>query len=950
VTLSAEGVAGGLAAGAHAATLTVTGRDTDAGGAEAHGTPKQVSVTLVVRKQRPDVLLDKALLEFECIEGQTSPAGQTFTVTNSGEDATLYWWTSALPSWLSFSPADNTLSSGGGLAQGAFDTVTVSIVGPLTLPARKYYEATITIHGEGVGGEPMLGLNGRTIDVRLWVKVPQRIDFDVTSLTFTGAIEEVSDPPTATQSVTLTNGGEVDLDWTAAAPVYVPPATSWLTVDTTAVASPLGPGASGQVDFVVDSDAAGIAEGTYTATVEFSDPNASNSPRTVTVTVEVLPRAEIVCAGTLDFACYLGENPANQTLVLSNPGASGLVWTAADANYNPAAPPAWLSVTSGGTTPGGGSDNLTVSIDTSGIVTPGTYQADITITGTDEIGGQPAKGSPKTVQVTLLVDLPRPVAHWKLDDGAGLTALDSSGNGNDGALTGMVGNEWMTGKVDGALEFDGTDDFVDVPDGFADFTGGFTVALWAYPTAAKSWARFIDFGNGAGNDNIILMRDGGTDDLTFEAFSGGSSGGQVIVAGAIALNEWQHFAATIDASGGVVIYKNGAQVGIGTTAVPNNVTRTSNYIGESNWGGADEFYQGRMDDVRIYDLALSATEIGLLYDMGQVAIESVTAADPVPPNDPDDNDILSDGDTLTIVFDIDTNRPSWPNLTKAEVDGLISFENTLGANYTGQWTAPDTLVITVVDASGGTLAIGNTITVVADGTDDLTNAAGTNLPSTAAAPVSGYWGVILTTGLVGHWEFEEGSGQTAIDSTGNGNDGTLGSAAGADSSDPIWVSGKVGSNALSFDGDNDYVSIGSPDIAPPWTAALWVRREDSSNNEARLLDSGSYSLRLEQYDNTNRVGFTRYSGGDYAFNYEAPIGTWVHLAFVGTASSTSLYVNGVPQDINANSISVPMSRIGTGPHSQPWISDNRAAKGLIDDVRIYNRVLSTAEIQALAGM
>ncbi|MHC4629535.1 MAG: hypothetical protein ACYTDV_21380 [Planctomycetota bacterium] len=56
---------------------------------------------------------------------------------------------------------------------------------------------------------------------------------------------------------------------------------------------------------------------------------------------------------------------------------------------------------------------------------------------------------------------PSLVGWWRLDDGSGTTATDSSGNGNDGTLTG--GPTWALGRLSGALEFDGVDDYVEVP-------------------------------------------------------------------------------------------------------------------------------------------------------------------------------------------------------------------------------------------------------------------------------------------------------------------------------------------------------------------------------------------------------------------------------------------------------------------------------------------------------
>jgi hypothetical protein len=122
---------------------------------------------------------------------------------------------------------------------------------------------------------------------------------------------------------------------------------------------------------------------------------------------------------------------------------------------------------------------------------------------------------------------------------------------------------------------------------------------------------------------------------------------------------------------------------------------------------------------------------------------------PAPPeissavaSDPDHSDpALSNGDMLTLTFDMNTNEPLAG--TKAQIDGLIDFGGkSLGSDYTGVWTSPDVLEITVVDASGGNLAIGDTIAIIEDGTNDLKNQAETSLASTSSADVSGYWGPV----------------------------------------------------------------------------------------------------------------------------------------------------------------------------------------------------------------
>ncbi|MFC1671673.1 hypothetical protein ACFL01_00920 [Planctomycetota bacterium] len=120
-------------------------------------------------------------------------------------------------------------------------------------------------------------------------------------------------------------------------------------------------------------------------------------------------------------------------------------------------------------------------------------------------------------------------------------------------------------------------------------------------------------------------------------------------------------------------------------------------------------------------------------------IVSVTA------DDPDDLDTwLSDGDTLKIRFDINTNQP--PMATMSDVNGLIDFGGkVLGTYYNAWWDDPRTIVINVMDATAGTLAISDSIFIIADGTNDLKNAAGSGAASTASGTVSGDWGSVSST-------------------------------------------------------------------------------------------------------------------------------------------------------------------------------------------------------------
>ena len=123
-----------------------------------------------------------------------------------------------------------------------------------------------------------------------------------------------------------------------------------------------------------------------------------------------------------------------------------------------------------------------------------------------------------------------------------------------------------------------------------------------------------------------------------------------------------------------------------------------------------------------------------------------------------------------------------------------------------------------------------------------------------------------------------------------------------------YAAGKVG-QAFHFDGDTGYFSNSAPSLSVPWTACFWVNRQDAAGlASAALVSDGLYELKLEQYNGTHEVGVSVFYGagnGDFTFNYIAPVGTWVHLTFVGTSSGTSLYTNGVFQGSITNSIPLP---------------------------------------------
>lgn len=212
---------------------------------------------------------------------------------------------------------------------------------------------------------------------------------------------------------------------------------------------------------------------------------------------------------------------------------------------------------------------------------------------------------------TATLKLKKLLAHWAFDNDP-----NDSADSYHGTLTGSPVYD-TAGVFGQALVFDGTDDAVQLPEGFADFKSGLTISLWAKPSVAADNARFIDFGLGAPNENIFLTRVGTTNTLQYLVEHQLVSGGNVDAEDALALDEWQFFVVVHDPDTTIAtIYKNGVALASGGVAIPNNVTRTLNYIGQSNWT-ADALYAGQLDDVRIYNYPISEDEIAAMYAASQ---------------------------------------------------------------------------------------------------------------------------------------------------------------------------------------------------------------------------------------------------------------------------------------------------------------------------------------------
>ena len=192
------------------------------------------------------------------------------------------------------------------------------------------------------------------------------------------------------------------------------------------------------------------------------------------------------------------------------------------------------------------------------------------------------------------------VAAYGFSEGTG-TVVQSAVGSFPGTISGAV---WTTGKFGNALAFDGVNDWVTVA-GASPFnlTTGMTLQAWVYPTATGG-VREILIKEGTGVDIYNLYARNGQGQPESNVFAGGSN--RWATGPTLPLNTWSHVAGTYDGLT-VRLFVNGLQVGstayTGTIGTSTGVLRIG---GNSMWG---EFFQGRLDELRIYSRALSAAEI-----------------------------------------------------------------------------------------------------------------------------------------------------------------------------------------------------------------------------------------------------------------------------------------------------------------------------------------------------
>jgi len=204
--------------------------------------------------------------------------------------------------------------------------------------------------------------------------------------------------------------------------------------------------------------------------------------------------------------------------------------------------------------------------------------------------------------------------------------------------------------------------------------------------------------------------------------------------------------------------------------------------------------------------------------------------------------------------------------------------------------------------------------------------------------------------VIGHWKFDEGTGTTATDSSGNGNDGTITS--------PSWTSGVHG-GAIQFNGSSTVVNFGegpSLDGTVDFTVAAWIKTTATATGviiQQRDADSngwyGQYQLRMNGDGTLSFYVYNAWNG--YQFNFKTTQtvndGLWHHVAAVRDGTEGRIYIDGgiaASEDRGELYALKDYITVAVGSNIR---GNNQYFNGVIDDVYLLNEALDTNDIIGL---
>jgi hypothetical protein len=372
-------------------------------------------------------------------------------------------------------------------------------------------------------------------------------------------------------------------------------------------------------------------------------------------------------------------------------------------------------------------------------------------------------------------------------------------------------------------------------------------------------------------------------------------------------------------------------------------------------GHSGESMSGDLDDLRVYGRVLSDNEIAILAsepppvtDLAGYSLDGEFSGG-FPSGDG------ASGGIFVATFSVDAQPPTvmttWPPDGDTEASELapihVTFSEPMdrasaaaafslsgGILGTFEWTGSTMVFVPSAPLAAGT---SYTISIGAGALDfDGTPMAAVHSFSFTTGPAA-----VVPGGLLARWRLDETVGGVAHDATANRNDGALVDG-------PTWMTGRSDS-ALNFDGVDDYVDCGSPaafDLTAAVSVTAWVRPVAGSGLRP-IVSKGDHQYTLRQ-SSSGVFSFLAYDGAWHIASGTtvADAGRWYHVTGVCDGTTVKLYVDGIEEASISGGLSSSAFPVNIGRNSE---ETDRVFGGGIDEIRIYDRALSGAEVIELAG-
>ncbi len=506
--------------------------------------------------------------------------------------------------------------------------------------------------------------------------------------------------------------------------------------------------------------------------------------------------------------------------------------------------------------------------------------------------------------------------HWKFDETAGDIAADSVG-GNHARLFNWGVNEdrWVPGRIGGALDFSEADNFTRTMTGIPQTL--YTITFWMN--------RRQDVGI---NPRVVEAPDGASS-ITINRERGDGIGfvGRVVDEEPPVLLNWEHYAVTIDHSlGEARVYRNAAEVASGsfTPDIPRLPWVFGHHYDQSN---QNDPLSGWLDDLRVYDRILSETDIRALgTEASFVSINDVAVVE-------------GDNGTTNAVFTVSLS-PTLPQSVTVDyttVDGTatggVDYVATAGQLTFTSGQSQQSLVVPVV----GDLNLEEDERFFVQ----LSNAVNATIIAGRGVGTIQDDEVDLNRGLRHHWKFDDIEGDRATDSVGD-NDIRLFNWG---PTEPKWVPGRLG-GALDF-GDADNIGLTSKGIEhTQYSVSFWMNVSRQSGVNPRIVaPEDGYHINIHTEFSGGGVGF--FDVGDPA---QPQLLNWEHYAVTIDHISTEVKIYRDGSIVAAGNVNAPIPQlpwfIG---HTNNFRFHNDSIDALLDDLRVYDRILSDVDVRALGS-